>query len=83
MEIIKHGETLSAGGIGLLYWAKAPDRSVLLPTEEYRLLHCVKRWANTLTDRLIDLIDKSEDITTSQVICAISDMRGIKKVCTE
>lgn len=36
-----------------------------------------------LTDKLIDLINKSEDITTSQVICAISDMRGIKKVCTE
>lgn len=33
-----------------------------------------------LTDKLIDLIGNSEDITTSQVIGVISDMRGIKKV---
>lgn len=31
-----------------------------------------------LTDKLIDLIGNSENITTSQIIGAVSDMRGIK-----
>lgn len=33
-----------------------------------------------LIDKLIDLISSSENITTSQVIGAIADMRGMTKV---